>query len=346
MSRRTIALTGAAGLLGQRVLPLLDASDDVARIVGFDVRDPARRARKLEFHRCDIGGGTDLARMLEGVDVVVHLAAIVGPIPDDRLFERVNVGGTRRVLEGASAAGVRAVVRPSSAAVYGAWPNNPVPLSEDAPLRPNPGFTPAAVDAECERLLDAWRSEGEGRRVAVLRIAPVVGGGARTLFAQIATGHPPVGVRGATPPVQVTHVDDAASALAFAALEPLDGVYNVASDGWLSHEDAVALLPRRPLPGLPPEAAERTLAALWATGLGDAPPSVLPYLVQPWVIANDRLKAAGWSPRHGNDEAILLATPTTASNALPWAAAVGAVVAGAAVSTWWLTRRHRRHRRR
>jgi hypothetical protein len=69
---------------------------------------------------------------------------------------------------------------------------------------------------------------------------------------------------------------------------------------------------------------------------------VLPYLVHPWVVANDRLKSAGWKPRHSNDEAILLATPTTDPGIWPYVAAGGAVTLGAAISTWWLTRRRRR----
>jgi nucleoside-diphosphate-sugar epimerase len=259
-------------------------------------------------------------------------------------MRRVNVDGLRNVLEAASVAGVRKVVRASSAAVYGAWPNNPVPLSEDAPLRPNPGYAPAAYDAECERLLAEWAERRDGRVATRLRIAPVVGPGAQGLFANAATGHPPVVVRGAAPPVQVVHVDDAASALALAARNDMPGTFNVAADGWLSHEDALAITGRRQLPGVPYEAADRLLAALWATGLGDAPASVLPYLVHPWAIANDRLKAAGWSPRHTNEEAILLASPVE-NNALPWAAAVGALLAGMGATTWWLTRRRRRRAR-
>jgi nucleoside-diphosphate-sugar epimerase len=334
-----IAVTGAAGLLGQRLLPLLDSAGP-ERIVGVDVRDPARQARRLQFHRLDVSTG-DLRAVFDGIDTVVHLAAIVGSIPDTRLMERVNVEGLRRVLDAASAAGVRKVVRASSAAVYGAWPNNPLPLSEDAPLRPNPGYAPAAFDAECERLLVDWAAQRDGRVATRLRLAPVVGAGAQTLFAHAVVGHPPVVVRGAVPPVQVVHLDDAAGALALAVTSDLDGAFNVAADGWLPHEDAMALVGHRQLPGLPYEVARRYLAATWATGLGDAPPSVLPYLVHPWAVANDRIKRAGWQAKHTNEEALLLATPAS-SNPLPWVAAVGAVLAGTAGTTWWLTHRRRR----
>ncbi len=337
-----IAITGVSGLLGQRLLALLDVQGAPARVVGIDVREPPRRTRALQFHLVDLTTA-DLAGVLAGVETVVHLAAIVGPVPDEDLARRVNVDGTRRLLEAATAAGVRKIVRASSAAVYGAWANNPVPITEDAPLRPNPGFWPAAHDAECERLLADWHATQTDSVTTVLRIAPVVGAGAHTLWARVAAGRAPASVRGATPPLQVVHVDDAASALVLAVNDDLEGVFNVAADGWLGHEEALAVAPHRRPPAVPEEVAERALRALWATGVGDAPPSVLPYLVHSWVIANDRLKAHGWAPKHTNEEAILLAgDPEARRRPLPWIAAVAALLTGAGGATWWLTRRRRR----
>ena len=333
-----VAVTGVSGFLGQRLLPLLDASPHVDRIVGLDIRDPARRARKLEFHRVDVLG-TDLTPYFRDVSSIVHLAAAMGPLPDDALFTRVNVDGTRRVIEAATATGVMKIVRPSSTAVYGAWANNPVPISEDAPLRPSPAYLPAMVDGECERLLAEWASAAPGRTATRLRIAPIVGVGARSLFTAVATGRAPVRVRGATPPVQVVHVDDAAAAFELSTAVDLDGAFNVAADGWLAFEDAGALLRSGRMPPLPLKLATRVLAVSWATGLGDAPPAIVPYLMHPWVVANDRLKRAGWKPRHSNEEALLLATDAPDRSLVPWLAGAGAVTTGAAVGTWWLTRR-------
>ncbi len=336
-----VAVTGVSGFLGQRLLPLLDASPHVHRIVGLDVRDPSRLARKLDFRRADVLG-TDLAPHLRDVSVIVHLAAAIGPLPDGALFTRVNVDGTRRVLEAASANRVGKVVRPSSTAVYGAWANNPVPITEDAPLRPSPGYLPAVVDGECERLLAQWAGAAPGRVATRLRIAPIVGAGAHSLFTEVATGRAPVRVRGAAPPVQVVHVDDAATALALSAEVDLDGAYNVAADGWLAYEEATALLPGRRFPALPAPLATRVLTLSWATGLGDAPPTVVPYLIHPFVVANDRLKQAGWKPLHSNDEALLVATGAPDRGVVPVLAGAAAVTAGTAVGTWWLTRRRRK----
>lgn len=343
VAEQVVAVTGVSGFLGQRLLPLLDAHPDIARVVGIDVRDPARRARKLDFHRVDILG-TELTPFLRGVGTVVHLAAVRGPLLDDALFTRVNVGGTRHVLEAATAAGVRKIVRPSSATVYGAWANNPVPITEDAPLRPSPGFQPAIVDAECERLLVEWAAAHDDRTVTRLRIAPVLGTGAESVLAAIATGRFPLRVRGAAVPVQVVHADDAVTALELATVDDLDGAFNVAADGWLTADEANALMPNRRMPPVPAELATRVLAATWSSGIGDAPPEVVPYLSYPWVIANDRLKATGWKPKHGNDEAILLATSVVEPSLWPWVASAAAVTTGAAAMTWWLSRRHRKRR--
>ena len=336
-----VAVTGVSGFLGQRLLPLLDASPHVDRIVGLDVRDPARRARKLEFHRVDVLS-TDLAPYLRDVSSIVHLAAAIGPLPDDALFTRVNVDGIRHVLDAATATGVKKIVRPSSTAVYGAWANNPIPITEDAPLRPSPGYLPAIVDGECERLLADWASADHGRTATRLRIAPIVGVGAKSLFTAVATGRAPVRIRGANPPVQVVHIDDAAAALELTTAIDLDGAYNVSADGWLSYEEAGALLPGGRMPALPAGLATRVLALTWSTGLGDAPPALVPYLMHPWVVANDRLKGAGWKPIHSNEEALLLATGAPDGSLVPWLAGAGAVTAGVALGTWWLTRRRAR----
>ena len=319
----SVAVTGAAGFVGSRLVPALTAAG-VPRIVGLDVREPSRSGPGVEHHLVDVAG-RDVEAFLRGVDTVVHLAAVVDPIVDDTLMARVNIEGTRRVLAAASAVGVSKVVRVSSASVYGAWPGNPVPLTEDAALRPSPGFGPAIHAAEVERLLQEWGQDHPGTTVTVLRAAPVLGAGAEHLFARLLAGRRRPRVPGEGAPVQVLHVDDLVSALVDAVVEDRDGVYDVAAAGWVGTDEVRALLPHGSLPAVPLEVLRRVFTRSWQAGLGEIPPSVLPYLVHPWVVATDRLEATGWRARHTNEETLLETYDSMAS-----AAPSPAVVAGAA----------------
>jgi nucleoside-diphosphate-sugar epimerase len=250
------------------------------------------------------------------------------------------------VLDAAAAVGVTKVVRVSSAAVYGAWANNPVPLTEEAPLRPNAQFSPAVQAAEAERLLIEWRDDHPGTTVTILRTAPVLGLGAERLPSRLLLGRPHLRVRGATPAIQATHVDDLVSALALVVLHNHPGTYNVASDHWLEHDEARALLPNSGAPALPAELLERFLRRTWSAGLGAIPPGVVPYLIHPWVISSEKLKQEGWRPTHTNQEAIndglaSLPAPPTRERALAFALGI---TAGIALT--YLATRSRRGRRR
>jgi nucleoside-diphosphate-sugar epimerase len=162
---RTVVVTGGAGLLGQRVVALTCADDDVDRVVALDDSladgaDPKVVAERVDFL------ADDLDRWFEGAESVVHLAHRVGssrrrPPRNDEMFHRV--------LDAADRAGVDQLVLLSSATVYGAWVNNPVPLTEQAALRPNPEFTYALQMARLEQRAADWVADDPTRRAAVLR---------------------------------------------------------------------------------------------------------------------------------------------------------------------------------
>jgi len=280
----TIVLSGSADALGRRVRALLAESETVDRVidVGAD------------------GRGDDLKASLDGASAVIHLDG--------------GVDETRTLLEAAGGIGATTVVLLSSATVYGAWPTNPVPLTEDAPLRPNTDLEFAVRAAERERLAVEWKSDHPGVTVAILRPAiPVAEDGrgwlARALRA--ATAVRPAGSD--DPPAQYVHLDDVASAVVLAWRSRLDGPFNVAPDGWIPGDQVRALagLPRLRVPD---PVVHRLAWARWKLGLSPTPPGLLPYTIHPWVIANDRLKAAGWSPTSTNEEAYV-----AGHRAAPWA---------------------------
>jgi UDP-glucose 4-epimerase len=229
--------------------------------------------------------------------------------------------------------------------VYGAWATNPVPLTEDASLRPNPGFGPAVHAAEVERLLHEWGLDHPEATVTVLRAAPVLGAGAEHLWARLLAGWRRPRVRGEGAPVQVLHVDDLVDALVRTVTADHPGVFDVAAAGWLGTDEVRTLLTRGALPAAPPDVVRRVLARSWRSGIADVPPAVLPYLVQPWVIATDRLEAIGWRPAHTNEETLLETHDALGADAIPTmkiAAAAGAAVVLGAVAGYAVRRSVRR----
>ncbi len=108
----TIALTGATGFVGARLL-------DLALAAGHSVRALTRRPQPPRDRVVWIDGALDnpaaLAALVKGVDTVIHVAGVINS-PDAAGFETGNVIGTGVMLAAAEAAGTRRFVHVSSLA--------------------------------------------------------------------------------------------------------------------------------------------------------------------------------------------------------------------------------------
>lgn len=223
-------------------------------------------------------------RLLAGASVVVHAG---------------DPADTAGVLDAASAVAAAHVVVLSTAAAYGAWPDNPVPLTEDAVLRPNPGVEAVSARAEGERLAAEWRTAHPSTHVTVLRPCPVLIPGGDDWPAPGLEGVTGLGSGDGTRAVQFVHVDDLASAVVSVVAAALDGAVNVAPDGWISEDEARALSGGRVVP-LP----EPVRGIARRLGVGRRAASA-PLQHHPWVVANDRLRATGWEAVYSNGETLV-----------------------------------------
>lgn len=293
-----VIVTGAASSLGQRVCALAVADPAVRRVVGID-RRPVPHLDGLEVQRADLASD-DLKPIFEEATVVVHLAQRRGPEPSGTVDDGELA---RRVLDAAGDVGISHAVLLSSATAYGAWANNPVPLTEDAPLRPNPGVVVAAEKAEVERLAAEWRDAHPGVTVAVLRPTVTVSPSGNGWLARALARSSALPVTDEEPPGQFLDVADLASAVDLARRARLDGPRNVAPDGWITGDTVRALAGGPPRVRLPERLAVRLAGLRWRWRLAPTPPAMLPLTVHPWVVANDRLRAEGWEPVATNEEA-------------------------------------------
>jgi nucleoside-diphosphate-sugar epimerase len=210
------------------------------------------------------------------------------------------VDDSRRVFAAATAAGVTAIVYASSAWVYGAAVDNPVPLREDHPPRPGDFAYPRAK-VIVEAALADLAARRPGLRVACLRPGTVVGPGTALLLARRAY----LSLSDFDPPMQFTWVDDVAAAFAAAVLRPATRVFNVGAPGTVRASEVARLLGVRSvrLPYRARRTAASVLTALRIPGALD--PRYVELHRYPIVVSSARAEAElGWRAEHDSAEAL------------------------------------------
>lgn len=299
----TIAVTGAAGAVGRRVVEMLADQPTGEKVVAVD-RVAMRPPSGVDFRLADLTTSED--DLFAGCDSVIHLAED----PGRRTDPAAAVATLDALLERVASAGCPHVVVLSSALVYGARAGNPVPLTEHHDRRPNPDLGYAVAKATVEERAERW-ADVNGVDLAVLRPT--------TTLSERGASYVAVALRAALAardesfdaPLQFLHHDDLASAVALVASRRERGIFNVAPDHWIEPEEFRHLLAEIELPR---PARLNTVAKRLSPILGVAPGAdLVPYVSHPWVVANDRLKGIGWRPTYTNEEAFVVGTPTP-----PW----------------------------
>ena len=310
-----VAVTGAAGPVGRRVVAALAADEAVERIVAIDRESMSGLTKgaggdRVEAHRVHLKDA-DLVPLLEGVDVVCHLA---GSDPLEGTPVDHDLHTTGRLLEAAAKVGVDQVIVRSSATVYGAWPDNPVPLSETAPIRPNPESAWVRSRADVEHSALSFAADHPGVAVTILRPCITVSPQGPDELGRVLAAARLVTSAEGTQGTQFVHADDVASAVDVVRRAGAEGIFNVAPDGALGPELIRALaggVPRLPFSA---SVAHRLTSLGWRYQLSPTPPGFVPFVNHPWVVANDRLRSLGWEPQHTNEEAFV-----AGHAAAPWA---------------------------
>jgi nucleoside-diphosphate-sugar epimerase len=171
-----IAVTGASGFIGRALVEALAAA-------GAPVREVSRQAGRhaapgVEHARIPGLDRDALGAAFRGSDVVVHLAGRAHRLAEDAedplaAFRRVNVDGTRAVLEAAADAGVRRVILASSVKAVGE--SNEYPWDESTPPEPTDPYGVSKLEAERVALEAGAKGDVEA---VVVRLPLVYGPGA------------------------------------------------------------------------------------------------------------------------------------------------------------------------
>lgn len=297
---KRIVVTEAATPLARLLIAALRACPDVERVLG--VVDPARVGRRRSDDEVAVPLVPDhrpFGEMLvkEGVDTVVQC----GLVPD-------RTGAAARTAEadviatmclGAALSGaaspVRSWVVASSSALYPIDSHMGLMQTEDRPVPVREG-TPGESIAEAEDYARDVALRFAHLDVSILRLQHLAGAEVRGALVDLLRRDPvPVPI-GFDPLIQLLHVDDAVSALAFAARHRLAGLYNVASADVIHWGDAVRATGHRAIPVLPVRAAlfEPVLARL---GVPHFPAELLDLMRFGHAVDTSKIERAGWRPR-------------------------------------------------
>jgi nucleoside-diphosphate-sugar epimerase len=341
-SINTVVVTGAAGSLGRKVTASLATRPNVDRVLAVDVVPMPVMALRVEVHAFDLssaGAAEELASLAEQADTMVHLAW--EPRGKDNLVV------LRHVLDAAATIEPTQLVHLSSGTIYGAWPDNAVPLTEEISPRPNPKLSYAVEKRAAEVVVEQWAEDHPDVAVALLRPACTVGSTEQPLYRALAAGQrPPLGAEGRL--VQYLHVDDLAKAVVHACEHGLAGTFNVAPDSGVQAEVAGALAGGSAMLPLPAPLRALTTTLGWHLWRRGAPPGARPYAENTWVIAGDKLRSTGWTPEYSSEQALVVADerahwsdlpPNHQISAILGAGAATLAAVGAGSALWW-RRRH------
>src|SRR5215203_4106387 len=171
---RLVLVTGATGALGPAVLRAFSAAGWRIRTLSRKRPDASAPAASFPHIAADIEDRDALFAAMQGVDVVLHMAALLHVFDRSTSLEneyrRVNVDGTSAVMRAAQESGVSRVVAVSSIAVYG-----PHDGTIDERTSPRPDTAYGSTKLEAERIVLESTSADGASIGCVLRLAAVYG---------------------------------------------------------------------------------------------------------------------------------------------------------------------------
>lgn len=176
---KKLLVTGSNGFIGSHLSELLELSYGVIMHSRL-----ASAPSKLNHHFClDVNGDTDWSTALQGVDAVVHLAAVAHNKSDDpNYIDNVNVKGAINLAKQAVKNGVKRFIFISSIGVLGNKTPTNRPFNESSFPKPHSQYAQSKLDAENALLMIA---EETGLEVVIIRPPLVYGNDAPGNFGKL-----------------------------------------------------------------------------------------------------------------------------------------------------------------
>ena len=163
----------------------------------------------------------------------------------------VDVNGTHNVLEAAAEAGIGQVLVTTSAVAYGAFPDNPDPITEDHPVRGVARFSYARDKTESDRIVQLWALQHPDVITTIVRPCIVFGPNVDNYLVRLWTKQPfTVDAGNLDGTIQFVHEDDVVDAISRLLLGRHAGQFNLSPEGLMTLRECAEALetPIRKMP--------------------------------------------------------------------------------------------------
>lgn len=295
MSTQRILIIGIQGALARMTAELLIKDDPNVVIHGVDSRAiedlphrPQLTAQQMKYNR------TNFEKLFREhhFDSVLHLGRLGHSPAMGNIHKRIDINlvGTNTILDLVHKFHTKKVVILSTHHVYGALPDNPMFLKEDAPLRASFKYAELRDVVEMDQMCTNWMWKHQNEiQTVVLRPSNIIGPQIKNSITQyLKTPYAPLPID-YNPMFQFIHEFDMANIIVN-ALEKLNtGIYNVASDEVLTLHEAAAIINVKKVK-VPIVAVEQL--AKFMTPLWKFPNYLLDYIKFPSTLDNSELKKA------------------------------------------------------
>lgn len=318
-----VGVTGASGNLGTALLRrLTDRSSGAGEVRALSRRRPPDTPpyEAADWHLADLSdaaGEEPLARFVDGLDAVVHLAWAIQPGRQENRLHRVNVEGTRRVVRAAGAAGVAQFVHMSSLGAYAPAAIGQK-VGEDWPTTGIPSSQYSRDKSDAERVVREVAARHPGMTLAIARptlvlqpdaaseiaryfLGPLLFQAARLMPGSLAR-HLPLPLPDAA--VAFIHSDDVADALVRILARRAAGPFNISAEP-VMHADEIARALgtwRLPVPSL---ALRTALQAAFLARVVPTEPGWLDLGQRAPALDTTRARThLDWTPAHRGDDVL------------------------------------------
>ncbi|XDD54334.1 NAD-dependent epimerase/dehydratase family protein [Leptospira sp. WS4.C2] len=307
-----VLITGGAGYIGTSLIQHIIKTFPNWKILTTDIK-PLKGldgVSNLEFQILDISNRDEVLKVIQNwkPNSIVHLASILNPPPgmSEEIQHKIDVEGTKNVLDGAVLANTEQIIITSSGAAYGYHKDNRDWIEETDPIRGHSAFVYSKHKKEVEEILSNYRINHPGLKQLILRPGTILGATVNNLITDMFRKPFVLGILGHKSPFVFIWDEDVIQIITKGISEIKEGQFNLAGDGAMTLKEISSMI-GKPYIAIPALILQSALFLLRMFRLTQYGPDQIDFLRYRPVLSNKQLKGEfGYTPKFTSKETFIL----------------------------------------